>query len=90
MTMAMMTIHNTTQSLCTVEIMNRSSLQINPNLDMTIHPQSNKVFKLPRPGEELYILCCSHGCRLHVTQIRANMFLVNLNGAITVVDRPMI
>ena len=69
-----------------VEVMNRSNLQINANLDMEIHPQSNKIFKLPRPGEQIYILC-SNGSRLHVTHIRANMFVVSINGVITVVDR---
>ena len=90
MTMATMTIHNTTQSLCKVEMMNRSNLQINAHMDMDIHPKSSKIFKPPRPDEELYILC--NGSRLHVTHIRANMFVVHLhaNGNIIVVDRPII
>ena len=83
-----MTIHNTTQSLCKVEIMNRSNLQINANLDMNVHPKSSKILKLPRPGEDLYIVC-GNGSRLHVPQILANMFVIDLNGAIAVVDRPI-
>ena len=90
MTMTMtMTIHNTTQTLCKVEIMNRSNLQINANLDMNIYPKSSKILKLPRPGEELYIIVCGNGSRLHVPQILANMFVIDLNGAIAVVDRPI-
>ena len=86
-----MTIHNTTQSPCKAEIMNRGNLQINANMDMDmdIHPKSSKILKLPRPGEELYIIVCGNGSRLHVTHILANMFVVDLNGAIAVVDRPI-
>ena len=83
-----MTIHNTTRSPCKAEIMNRNNLQINANMDMDIHPKSSKIFSLPRPGEELYILC-ANGSRLHVTHILANMFVIDVNGAIAVVDRPI-